>query len=150
MAGQQRKEGEPAGMPVRPSRTGYVFGGWYKDAAHTQPWNFLTDCVSGNLTLYAKWTPEEYRITYVTGGGTIASSALSSYTIQSPAIVLKNPTKKGYLFDGWYKDALYRTKITVIGSGRAGNLNLYAKWTKVAKPKGAAISKIRNKKGRKI
>jgi uncharacterized repeat protein (TIGR02543 family) len=39
-----------------PERTGYTFGGWYKDAAGTVAWNFDTDVVTGNVTLYAKWT----------------------------------------------------------------------------------------------
>lgn len=32
-----------------------VFGGWYKDAACTNPWNFATDKVKEDITLYAKW-----------------------------------------------------------------------------------------------
>jgi uncharacterized repeat protein (TIGR02543 family) len=39
-----------------PERTGYTFGGWYKDAAGTVAWNFDTDLVTGDVTLYAKWT----------------------------------------------------------------------------------------------
>ncbi len=39
-----------------PGREGYTFNGWYKDAACTDDWNFATDTISGNLTLYAGWT----------------------------------------------------------------------------------------------
>jgi uncharacterized repeat protein (TIGR02543 family) len=38
-----------------PTRTGYVFAGWYKDAAGLIAWNFTTDKVTSNVTLYAKW-----------------------------------------------------------------------------------------------
>jgi uncharacterized repeat protein (TIGR02543 family) len=31
------------------------FVDWYKDAARTIPWNFSTDTVTANTTLYAKW-----------------------------------------------------------------------------------------------
>jgi uncharacterized repeat protein (TIGR02543 family) len=41
--------------PETPTRTGYTFGGWYKEAALTTPWSFTTDVVTDNLTLYAKW-----------------------------------------------------------------------------------------------
>ena len=42
--------------PIPPTKTGVVFGGWYKDAALTQKWNFTKDRMpSSNLTLYAKW-----------------------------------------------------------------------------------------------
>ena len=44
--------------PNNPSRDGYYFAGWYKDKACTKPWNFDTDKVTGNCTLYAKWEPK--------------------------------------------------------------------------------------------
>lgn len=47
--------------PTAPTKTGYTFGGWYKDAACTSEWNFDTDTVTANTTLFAKWianTPE--------------------------------------------------------------------------------------------
>lgn len=44
--------------PAAPTATGYTFGGWYKDAACSdgQKWDFDTDKVTDNITLYAKWT----------------------------------------------------------------------------------------------
>lgn len=41
--------------PVNPSKNGYKFAGWYKDSACTKAWNFSTDTVTKNVTLYAKW-----------------------------------------------------------------------------------------------
>jgi len=38
-----------------PTRTNYTFGGWYKEAACSNEWNFASDTVSANSTLYAKW-----------------------------------------------------------------------------------------------
>lgn len=40
------------------TRSGYVFEGWYKDDQCTEPWNFATDRVSSDITLYAKWELE--------------------------------------------------------------------------------------------
>ena len=41
-----------------PTRQGYTFGGWYKnaDCSDGQKWDFATDTVTSNITLYAKWT----------------------------------------------------------------------------------------------
>ena len=32
-----------------------TFGGWYKEAGCSNPWDFNTDRVTANITLYAKW-----------------------------------------------------------------------------------------------
>jgi uncharacterized repeat protein (TIGR02543 family) len=41
--------------PAVPTKTDYVFGGWYKEAGLTTLWNFATDTVTANITIYAKW-----------------------------------------------------------------------------------------------
>jgi uncharacterized repeat protein (TIGR02543 family) len=41
--------------PTSPTRTGYTFGGWYKEAACTNAWIFSTGKATANITLYAKW-----------------------------------------------------------------------------------------------
>ena len=41
--------------PADPTREGYDFAGWYKDEEYTTPWNFSTDKVTAETTLYAKW-----------------------------------------------------------------------------------------------
>lgn len=42
-------------LPTAPQAIGYIFGGWYKEAACTNKW-LATDVVTRNTTLYAKWT----------------------------------------------------------------------------------------------
>ncbi|MHB8984629.1 MAG: virginiamycin B lyase family protein [Eubacteriales bacterium] len=54
--------GSTISAPTAPTKTGYTFGGWYKESSCTNAWNFSTDTVTGNITLYAKWT-------YNGGGG---------------------------------------------------------------------------------
>ena len=41
--------------PADPTRDGFTFAGWYTDAALTQAYDFNAT-VTGDLTLYAKWT----------------------------------------------------------------------------------------------
>lgn len=44
----------PATKPDDPTRSGYVFAGWYTDEACTAAYDF-TQPVTDNITLYAKW-----------------------------------------------------------------------------------------------
>jgi uncharacterized repeat protein (TIGR02543 family) len=53
----------PPAVPVRP---GYSFGGWYKEAACVNVWDFAADTVAANITLYAKWQPAAATPTAVT------------------------------------------------------------------------------------
>ena len=50
------KAGAAVERPADPTRSGYVFGGWFADAACTQAWDFAQAVVQ-DTTLYAKWTP---------------------------------------------------------------------------------------------
>lgn len=44
--------------PTEPTKSGYTFGGWYKESTFTNAWNFSTDTVNADTTLYAKWTEQ--------------------------------------------------------------------------------------------
>ena len=41
--------------PANPTRIGYAFVDWYKDESCVNKWNFYTDKVTENITLYAQW-----------------------------------------------------------------------------------------------
>ena len=43
-------------LPQAPTRDGYEFGGWYLDASCTKPFD-MSAAVTGDMTVYAKWTP---------------------------------------------------------------------------------------------
>ena len=52
--------GNPVAAPASPTRDNFDFGGWYKSAdKNAGSWNFSTDRVNGDLTLYAHWTAKE-------------------------------------------------------------------------------------------
>ena len=116
-----------------PAKEGETFEGWYLDAAFTQRVTELDSSLySSDVTLYAKWTPTVYNISYELNGGVNAEENPSTYTHSSPDIVLQDAVKNGYTFEGWYSDAQYTKRVTRIESGSTGDVTLYAKWEIVA------------------
>lgn len=118
-------------------RKGYTFKGWntkadgsgksYKNKADGSK---LTKTGGKTVTLYAQWSKTKYTITYKLNGGTNSSKNPTKYYVTTKTIKLRNPTRKGYQFVGWYQDAKYKKQITQIKKGSTGNLKLYAKWKK--------------------
>lgn len=53
---QTVKKGEKVSKPTDPVWEGHTFGGWYTDADCTTAWDFDNGTVTGDMTLYAKWT----------------------------------------------------------------------------------------------
>ena len=113
-------------------RTGYTFSGW-NTAANGSGTDYApgtTFTISSSVTLYAKWTPNDYSITYDLAGGTVATPNPTSYTIESDAITLNNPTRDGYVFTGWTGTGLTEPTMTVtIPKGSTGNRTYTATWT---------------------
>ena len=80
-------------------------------------------------TLTAQWTVNQYTITYNLAGGT-AEGNPNTYTIETKAFTLKNPTKSGYTFTGWSGTGLDgENNMTVtIPTGSTGNRTYTAHW----------------------
>lgn len=129
---QSVQQGGNVTEPDAPTADGYDFGGWYRDADCTTLWNFGSDTVSGELTLYAKWTPITYHITYNLDGGSLAGGQVNpgSYTVETDDFILNNPTKQGYLFAGWTEGGGTELQQTVtIPRGSTGDKAYTAHWT---------------------
>ncbi len=60
--------GTSVSAPTNPTRVGYTFGGWYSDADLTTAYTFST-MPAENITLYAKWTVNQYTISFDSAGG---------------------------------------------------------------------------------
>ena len=105
-----------------PSRTGYIFKGWYMGENRVLA---IPVGTTGNVVVSAKWEPITYTIDFDTNGGLPTLSSID-YTIESDSFTLQEITKAGYTFDGWYNG---ETKVTEITTGTYGNMTLVAKWT---------------------
>lgn len=122
---QQVKTGATAVRPDDPTRTGYIFAEWYASADYSgEPYDF-TAPVTADTTLYAKWTPNKYTVTFDTQGGSAVSAQQVAYgnLVTQPAA----PTREGYTFVGWATDASGATPYG-FGTPVTGNMTLYAKW----------------------
>ena len=83
--------------PINPTKTNYIFGGWYKDEGYINQWNFETNTVpANNITLYTKW--------------------LFTYTLESLEDQTMAPINSGYVFD------LQETKTIMLNRTGTGEL----------------------------
>ena len=118
------------------SREHYVFEGWFANE------NFSGNCETGievgnygDKTYYAKWRAVEYYVTYHVGDGLNDTNNENcdgkyKYTVESEALTLKAPTRKFYVFEGWYTDENFEGEsVAELRKGASGNIDLYAKWT---------------------
>jgi uncharacterized repeat protein (TIGR02543 family) len=129
--------------PADPTKSdGRIFDRWYKEAALTNEWNFASDHVTENTTLYAKWS---YIVTFDSDGGSPAPSAITTLK-DGETIGIGNkpsdPTKTmveglyagkhtdpnpEYTFDGWFApgaSAAFNFNTPIIA-----DTTLTAKWT---------------------
>ena len=88
-----------------------------------------------------------YKITYKLNKGKNNASNPSTY--YGKKVTLKNPSRKGYAFAGWYTDAKFKKKITSISNSAKSDYVLYAKWTKVKVAK-ASLTSAKNSKSKQI
>ena len=108
--------------PADPTREGYTFTGWDTAIPATMP--------AHNMTITAQWTVNQYTITYDLDGGT-AEGNPDTYTVETDAFTLKNPTRPGYTFTGWSGTGLTgEDNLTVtIPKGSTGNRSYTAHWS---------------------
>ena len=114
-----------------PSRKGYTFTGWYTAKSGGSKIVAGTDTgTTGNRTLYARWSITKYKINYNLNGGSNNKKNPATYTINNK-ITFKNPSKKGYIFKGWFKDKKLKSRFNTINKGSTGNKSVYAKWAPI-------------------
>ena len=125
-----------------PSQTYYEVEGFYSDAACTsslQSGNSTTYTIASlgdDANVYVKFKPITYNITYNLNSGTNNPGNPATYTYESSAITLQDPTRDGYTFGGWYTEVGLTNRVYTIAAGSTGNKEYWAKWT----PKNYSIT----------
>ena len=112
--------GQKATKPTNPTKTGYTFDGWYREETCTNPYDFATS-VQNALTLYAKWTINQYTITFKPENGDKDTTITQAYG--TPVTAPANPTRTGYTFAGWNRE--------IPATMPAENMTVTARWTAV-------------------
>ena len=116
-------------LEIEPTiRTGYAFAQW-SDGKTDNPY---TMAVTGAVSLTAQTQIETYTIDYELNGGALEAGKTNpaTYTLETAAFRLEEPTRTGYTFAGWTGSNGTTPQTDVgIAQGSIGNLYFEANWT---------------------
>ncbi len=101
------------------------FIGWYDSEGNEV--KYVSKNSSGEINLYAKWSPIDYTITYSSPFELDTASFVKEYNCETPEIGLVPLEVDYYDFIGWFNED--DVKLESIKTGSYGNLNLTARFT---------------------
>lgn len=110
----------------------YTFAGWNTQAdgkGTTYSAGGTIPSVSGDITLYAQWTPREFGITYYDDDQTTVLNLTPNTYTYPVSTTFPTPTKQGYSFLGW-KTSPTATDYIAKTDTCHGDFTLYAEWKK--------------------
>ena len=112
------------------TQNGFTFAGWYADEKfETARLTRISETKTGDLTLYAKWTKNNYLITLNVNEGSIDEDYVSIYTFGEGTTLPTNVSRKGYTFKGWYTNSNFDgSAIRTVSATEYGNKTFWAKW----------------------
>ena len=115
-------------LPV-PTRAYYDFEGWYTKDGKTHVTKTYQQETNKDITVYAKWTPHTYTMSFDPNSGNCDTSSIIG-TVDKAIGTLPTPTKSYYTFNGWYTAKSGGAKIdsTYVQSTDA-SITVYAHWT---------------------
>ena len=106
VAAQTVLNGKSATKPADPTRDGFVFVGWYADAAFTTPYAFGAAPVTGDTVVYARWsavTESGKEFTVNLNANYDGAEALAAVTtVGGKLFELPTLVRDGYSFCGWW------------------------------------------------
>lgn len=109
-------------------KTGHDFVGWFDAATDGNQVTSITTADIEAKTLYARFTPKVFNITYEFDGGE-GNVNPATYTYGVGVHSFAAVTKVGYTFAGWYSEASGGSAITSISTTSLDDKTLYARWT---------------------
>jgi uncharacterized repeat protein (TIGR02543 family) len=129
------------GTLKKTSRVGYKYGGWYLDKTYSKRITASSKLKTAkNHTLYVKWVPKKYLVTFDVNGGDKLASSTKKVTYDSAYGTLPIPTRTNKDFVGWFtkkkggKNIIQGTKVKITAGQK-----LYAHWAK-KKSRGIDVS----------
>lgn len=122
--------------PNPPTRNGYIFDGWYKDISflERERWDFSLDSLVDDITLFAKWRPETYLVTFDSQGGGTPNPESIDVRYGTSFGNLAAVEKEGYFFHGWMTKPDGNGELVTENTklSQPENLTLYANWDTTA------------------
>ena len=131
VAGQVKTDGDVWEAVPDSAWEDHAFAGWYASPvfeADTRWDNGARNAVTGNVDLYAKWTPYYRLVTHENGGSEVPDQKVLEGSAWAP---VEAPAREGYVFDGWYAapDCAEDGKWDGSSAHTAtADVDLYAKW----------------------
>ena len=128
-------KGKAVGTLTKPTRSGYTFKGWYTKKSGGTKITTKTK-ITKNVTYYAHWKANKYKIKFNANGGRGSMKTLSATygkNVKLPANAFK---RAGYKFKGWAKKkggkVAYKNKEKVknLTATKGKTVTLYAVWKK--------------------
>ena len=122
--------------PAAPAKDGYSFAGWYYDKELTQPVTWpVTRTDNTGFIAYAKWTANDYTISFDVGKTSTKYDTKEVRAITGPAETViptdqypEVPLKFGYIFDGWMLNGKRYDFEEGVTTYPIGNITLEAIW----------------------
>lgn len=117
-----------------PTKEGYTFEGWYKNAELTGEPYQSNDLINSDttLSLYAKWEPQKYQITLDPNGGIITGDNNFNVEYGASFNIEATVSREGYTFEGWYdsSNVMYANSdgLGMTSWDQTANTTLYAHW----------------------
>ena len=111
--------------PTKPSRTGFTFVNWYKDVSLDTVFDFNTETITADTTLYAGWG---YKVTFVNNGATSDAAADVNIVTGKKVLEPTKPKKTGNVFINWYKDTSFKNVFNFNTETITADTTLYAGW----------------------
>ncbi|KAK3605151.1 hypothetical protein CHS0354_000820 [Potamilus streckersoni] len=120
------RSGSTATEPEKPTYANHKFLGWYKEVELINLFDFNSEQIKSNITLYAKWT-DVYKVTFKSGESDVESIIVTSGDkVEKPT---DPAARTDYKFEGWYKDNnTFKTAFNFDTEIITENIVLYAKW----------------------
>ena len=127
----QYEEGVGYTLPT-PTKEGYTFLGWTKESESTSYITLIDESATGEVKVYAQWELIiiKYEISYELNGGVQGENAPAEFE-EGVAVTLPIPTKEGFKFLGWTKEAESTSYITTVGATEKEDVKVYAQWQEV-------------------